>query len=195
MNRAAVSQRCFMHESEVTDEAGSSAELDDVDVEADDESRARWSKTGLSPTVKAAGVFGVLLSVVVFLSLGSGAGDAFVYSKLVHEVMTNPVAFEGRELRVEGGLRSGSIQFRDEPCEWRFVLEQEGVSMPVRFSQCVVPDTFRDGFGIRVTVQGSLDTEGIFQANQVVPRCPSKYEMEQRIDQGEQAPHALPVAS
>jgi cytochrome c-type biogenesis protein CcmE len=62
--------------------------------------------------------------------------------------------------------------------------------MPVRFPQCVVPDTFKDGMGIKVTVQGKLTDAGHFAATQVIPRCPSKYEMQQAIDRGEQMPHA-----
>ena len=74
--------------------------------------------------------------------------------------MNEPDSFEGRHLRVEGELRQGSIQFREEPCEWRFVLHKEDKEMPVRFPQCVVPDTFRDGMGIQVTVQGELGGDG-----------------------------------
>jgi cytochrome c-type biogenesis protein CcmE len=137
------------------------------------------------------GIIVALLGAVVgFLVFGSSASDAFVYSKLVNEVMTNPAQFAGRELRVEGQLKQGSVKFREEPCEWRFVIEKEGKEMPVHFPQCVVPDTFRDGMGISVTVQGKLTADGGFLANQVVPRCPSKYEMQQRKNKGEAMPHA-----
>ena len=138
---------------------------------------------------KVALVFVLLAGAVGWLI--SDSGDPFVYSKLVHEVMAQPNTFEGRPLRVEGELREGSIQFRESPCEWRFVLQKEGMTMPVRFPQCVVPDTFRDGMGIQVTVQGELDSEGTFLANQVIPRCPSKYEMNERMKAGEEMPHAL----
>ena len=133
-------------------------------------------------------------AVIAFLFLGTGASDAFVYSKLVDEVVANPAAFQDRELRVEGELQQGSILFREEPCEWRFVLTKNGTDMPVRFPECVVPDTFRDGMGISVTVQGRIQQDGTFLANQVVPRCPSKYEMQQRKKNGEVMPHAQPVA-
>ena len=141
-----------------------------------------WAKVGI--------VFTLLTGTVVFLLMSSGAQEAFVYSKLVHEVMAEPASFQGRPLRVEGELRQGSITFREEPCEWRFVLHKENKEMPVRFPQCVVPDTFRDGVGIHVTVQGELAADNHFDANQVIPRCPSKYEMEQREAAGEEMPHA-----
>jgi len=143
-----------------------------------------------APIWKVGLVFAVLLSGVAWLLLGSQASDAFVYSKLVHEVVGDPGAFEGREIRVEGDLQQGSVQFREDPCEWRFVIEKNGEAMPVSFPQCVVPDTFRDDMGISVTVQGAVQSDGTFLANQVVPRCPSKYEMNQRAKNGESAPHA-----
>ena len=132
-------------------------------------------KRGLPGAVKVGIVFVVLVGAATWLL--SGSDNPFVYSKLVHEVMDDPSSHEGRRLRVEGELRQGSIQFREDPCEWRFVLYKEDKEMPVRFPQCVVPDTFRDGMGIQVTVQGELGDDGVFLANQVIPRCPSKYEI------------------
>jgi len=132
----------------------------------------------------------LLLGGVAALLGGTGAGDALVYSKKVNEVLANPAAWQTRELRVEGDLKQGSVQFRQSPCEWRFTLSKAGRDMPVRFPQCVVPDTFRDGMGITVTVQGRLQHDGSFLANQVIPRCPSKYEMQQRQHNGEKMPHA-----
>ena len=92
----------------------------------------------------------LLVGAVVFALLNSSAGDAFVYSKPLTAVMQDPDQFMGRPLKVEGELRQGSIQFREDPCEWRFVLEEGDQEMPVRFPRCVVPDTFRDGFGTNI---------------------------------------------
>ena len=142
---------------------------------------------GIPGAVKVGVVFVVLVGSAAWLL--SGSENPFVYSKLVDEVMNEPDSFEGRRLRVEGELRQGSIQFRESPCEWRFVLYKEDKEMPVRFPQCVVPDTFRDGMGIQVTVQGELSNDGVFLANQVIPRCPSKYEMQQRMEAGEEMPY------
>ena len=144
--------------------------------------------------MKVGGVFVVLCGFVTFLLAESQASDAFVYSKMVDEVMQDPGAFEGKRLRVEGDLRQGSVTRRDSPCEWRFVLEKGGQEMRVRFPECVVPDTFRDDMGISVTVQGKLEGE-VFVADEVIPKCPSKYEMKERLEQGEASPHAMPKGS
>lgn len=146
-----------------------------------------------SGAFKIGAVLFILVGAIVALLLTSDFGDAFVYSKRVHEVMADPSAFVGQELKVEGDLQQGSIRFREDPCEWRFVLTSEEQIMAVRFPECVVPDTFRDDFGIQVTVQGQLQEDGTFLANEVIPRCPSKYEMNERLQSGEEMPHADPT--
>jgi len=149
-------------------------------------------ESGIPSLVKIGLVFGMLAGALCLLWFSTTAEDAFVYSKLVDEVMTDPNAFKTRPVRVEGDLKQGSIKFREDPCEWRFTLNSKGHEMPVRFGQCVVPDTFKDGMGLKVTVQGRLNDQGYFAADQVIPRCPSKYEMEQAKQRGEKMPHAMP---
>lgn len=170
-----------------------------MDQDAENPSEARepipQAGRGVSSTVRVSAVLVLLGGAVAFLLFGSSAQNALVYSKLVDQVMDDPSQFAGRELRVEGELKPGSIQFREEPCEWRFVIEKGGAEMPVQFPQCVVPDTFRDGMGISVTVQGQLAADGQFLANQVVPRCPSKYEMQERQKNGETMPHGDALTS
>lgn len=146
-------------------------------------------KGGVPPALKVGLVLTLLSSAVAALLLLSPASDSLSYSKLVHEVVDDPDAFEGRQLRVEGTLKQGSIRFREEPCEWRFVITSQGRELPVSFPECVVPDTFKDTFGIQVTVQGHLEDDHSFLANEVIPRCPSKYEMQQQLENGAQMPH------
>jgi cytochrome c-type biogenesis protein CcmE len=147
--------------------------------------------TGLSPLVKVGVVFTMLAGALALLWFSTTAEDAFVYSKMVDEVLHDPKAFTGRELRVEGDLKQGSILFKESPCEWRFVLNAKDREMPVRFPQCIVPDTFKDGMGLKVTVQGKLTSDGYFLANQVIPRCPSKYDMKQMQQNGAKMPHPM----
>jgi len=120
--------------------------------------------------------------------------DVFVYSHTVAEVMADPDAFAGRTLRAEGDLVDGTVQFREDPCDYHFMLSGGDHRMAVDFPQCVVPDTFREGMGITVVVEGRLAADGTFHASQVIPRCPSRYEMDERAGRGESMPHALPPA-
>ena len=136
-------------------------------------------------------VFAALSGAVGLLLSGGEESDPFVYSQSIDDVIAEPSTHLGRTLRLEGLLKNGSVLFREEPCEWRFVLQGEsaGREMSVEFPQCVVPDTFRDGMGISVVVEGELREDGSFLASQVIPRCPSRYEMEQRQQAGEAMPH------
>lgn len=96
-----------------------------------------------------------------------------------------------RNTRVMGTLVKGSLTRRDQPCEYRFNIEKGGKNLAVRYSQCVVPDTFRDvpEMDVEVTVTGKLHEDGYFQAEQIMAKCPSKYDMKQRAANGEAAPH------
>lgn len=151
----------------------------------------REARGGLSPLVKVGIVAVMLGGALALLWFSTTAQDAFVYSKLVDEVLRDPGTFKGRVLRVEGDLKQGSILFKERPCEWRFVIGGKGHEMPVRFPQCIVPDTFKDGMGLKVTVQGHLTSDGYFAADQVIPRCPSKYDMKQMQERGQKMPHPL----
>jgi len=170
-------------------------ELAPVTVTAEDRRGGTEERGGLPAIVKVGVVFVVLAGALSLLMFGSEASDALVYSKLVSEVQRAPKEFKGRELRVEGELKQGSIVFREQPCEYRFVLGKDNLEMPVRFPQCIVPDTFKDGVGLQVSVQGRLTDEGYFLANKVIAKCPSKYEMQERQQRGEQMPHAIPSSS
>jgi cytochrome c-type biogenesis protein CcmE len=88
------------------------------------------------------------------------------------------------------------LEKREQPCEYRFTIAKNGVSLPVRFAQCIVPDTFRDvpGLDVGVTVEGELRPDNGFEATSVLAKCPSKYDMQQRKQRGEEMPHG-PLAA
>lgn len=128
---------------------------------------------GLGSGAKIVAVFGLLGAGMLVLAF-SQASEVATYSVTVSEALAG--AQGERRIRVEGELQHGSIQFRESPCEWRFTIERDGHEMPVEFPRCVVPDTFRDDYDIQVVVEGRVDERGTFLADQIIPRCPSKYE-------------------
>jgi cytochrome c-type biogenesis protein CcmE len=145
------------------------------------------------------------LFVAVALAMGAaaivalvltGMQDKAIYSKPVDELLAQKGKFTGRPVRAEGNLVHGTLVRRDQPCEYRFTIEKNGAQLPIRFAQCVVPDTFRDvpDIDVAVTVEGELRANDSFEASSVLAKCPSKYEMQQRKQNGEQMPHG-PLAS
>src|SRR5579859_1867401 len=144
------------------------------------------------------GWVGVLVAVGLAMAAGGiaalvllGMQDKAIYSKGVDELLAQKAKFAGRPVRAEGLLVHGSLVKRDQPCEYRFTIEKNGAELPVRFAQCVVPDTFRDvpDLDVGVTVEGELKANDTFEATSVLAKCPSKYEMQQRKKNGEQMPH------
>jgi cytochrome c-type biogenesis protein CcmE len=137
--------------------------------------------------------------LVVLLVMGLGITglvlsfkEAAVYAKTVEQVVAEKDKLAGRAVRVEGDLVKGSLVHQEQPCEYRFRMSQGSAEIPVRYANCVVPDTFRDvpGMDVKVTVEGKLSAAGQFEASLVMAKCPSKYEMKQRSDKGEKMPHA-----
>jgi cytochrome c-type biogenesis protein CcmE len=132
--------------------------------------------------VVAGGIVGLVMSFQ----------EAAVYAKTVDQLVAEKTKMAGRAVRVEGDLVKGSLERDEKPCEYRFrMTSPSGAEIPVRYANCVVPDTFRDvpGMDVKVTVEGKLGTDGRFEATQVMAKCPSKYEMKDKASRGEQAPH------
>jgi cytochrome c-type biogenesis protein CcmE len=132
---------------------------------------------------------GVAIATVVL----TGMKDNAIYSKSVDDLIAQKSKFAGRPVRAEGLLVHGTLTKREKPCEYRFTIEKNGVAVPVRYAQCIVPDTFRDvaGMDVGVTVEGELLADNSFEATSVLAKCPSKYEMKDRAAHGEQMPHVL----
>jgi cytochrome c-type biogenesis protein CcmE len=156
---------------------------------ADANAKRRW----VGPAV-ASGLAMVAAAIAALVL--TGMQDNAIYSKPVDQLLAQKAKFAGRPVRAEGNLIHGSLMKREQPCEYRFSIAKNGVELPVRFAQCVVPDTFRDvpDLDVGVTVEGELQSDDTFEATSVLAKCPSKYEMKQRKDHGEQMPHG-PLAS
>ncbi len=131
----------------------------------------------------------VVAAAVASLALFSFEGAA-VYSRGVDQLAAEPMY--GRKLRIEGSLVKGSLEFRAEPCEYKFRVKGRQKQIEVRYPQCIVPDTFRDrpDMDVDVTAEGKLLESGTFEASLILAKCPSKYDMKERAKKGEKAPHA-----
>ena len=155
--------------------------------------RRRNGNTGV--TAGAGG--GVLLAVGLVMAAAAFVAvvlftmkDKAIYSKPVDVLLQDKGKFVNRPVRVEGNLVHGSLVHHDKPCEYDFTIEKNGQALPVKYAQCVVPDTFRDvkGMDVGVTVEGELHADNTFEATSVLAKCPSKYEMKNRAAHGETMP-------
>jgi len=152
---------------------------------------------------KGLGLLLVLLGVgaMILLLVFSGIEGAAIYSVGADELLAKPAEYQGRTVRVQGKLEKGSLRHRAEPCEYRFhIARKNGAGLEVRYPECILPDTFRDvpGMDVEVTAEGALSAGGYLEATQIMAKCPSKYDMNQKAQQGEAAPHdavGMPVVA
>ncbi len=138
---------------------------------------------------------GLLLGLVAMTggitALALSFQESAVYAKSVDQLVAEQGRLSGRAVRVQGNLVKGTLVHQEQPCEYRFRMTKGGVELPVRYPNCVVPDTFRDvpNMDVEVTVQGKLLADNTFEASEVMAKCPSKYDMQEKASKGEVAPH------
>jgi cytochrome c-type biogenesis protein CcmE len=128
---------------------------------------------------KSLGLLVTLLAMVgaVVALVLVGIKDAAVYAMPVDQLVSAGSKYVGRKVRIDGELVPGTLVKRDMPCEYRFTIHGKE-ELPVRYSQCVIPDTFRDvpGGGVQVTVEGTYSADKSFEATLVMAKCASKYD-------------------
>jgi cytochrome c-type biogenesis protein CcmE len=156
-----------------------------------------------APKPKPKRNIGLLLGLLVIIAgalvvVFSSGKDAAIYSVGVDQLMKEPARYKDRSVRAKGMLVKGTLVRRDEPCEYRFKLIENGSVLAVQHPSCVVPDTFKDmpGMDVEVQAEGKLGDDGkTFISNNIIAKCPSKYEMKQKSMAGEIAPHVGTQAS
>lgn len=113
--------------------------------------------------------------IVVTLALLAYVG--FTQSKTYYHTISELSALHGgalhQRMRVSGNVRNGSIEHVSNRVN--FVLEEQGKTLSVSYmGSDPLPDTFKDG--AQTLVEGRLEPDGRFVAEQVQAKCASKYE-------------------
>jgi len=117
---------------------------------------------------------GLLIIVAVSYLAYTGFESSAVYYYTVSELAEQDGAVRDTSIRVNGQVEIGSVAHNPTGSPGiEFTITEGGESLPVLY-QGVVPDTF--AAGREVVVEGRLDAEGIFQAHNILTKCPSKYE-------------------
>lgn len=120
--------------------------------------------------------FGIGIGVIV-VSMGFlawlGYGESKTYYHTIAELSTLQGADRAHRIRVGGTVEPGSIHRSQGRVD--FVLDGEGKQLPVSYvGSDPLPDTFIDKS--QALVEGSLERNGNFTAQQVQAKCASKYE-------------------
>ena len=113
--------------------------------------------------------------VVLLLAIGYlgyvGFQGSVTYYYTVGELLQQRNSLQDENIRVNGQVVPGSIE--KEPDGWlKFTITDSEGDLPAIY-QGIVPDAFKAGND--VVLEGHLNPEGVFQANTIVTKCPSKY--------------------
>jgi cytochrome c-type biogenesis protein CcmE len=115
---------------------------------------------------------GLIILLAVAYLFWSGMKDSSVYFLTVEELFAQIDRMEGKGTRINGDIVPGSIKWDAPNLLLTFQLTDEKNLLNVRHKG-VAPDTFQEG--LSVVVEGKYEN-GIFNATQIMTKCPSKYE-------------------
>lgn len=131
----------------------------------------------------------IILAAVAYVVI-TGMRDTMVYYYTVSEVRAQMGDLVGAPLRVAGRVLPGSIEESDTNLVHSFVIYEGSEKLPVVY-RGVAPDTFQDDS--EAVVEGELDRNGVFQANFLMAKCPSKYEAETDYAKYREAGEGVPT--
>ncbi|HJX13849.1 MAG TPA: cytochrome c maturation protein CcmE [Dehalococcoidales bacterium] len=114
--------------------------------------------------------------IIVILALSylayTGFESSAAYYFTVSEAAARGNSVYGENLRLNGKVAADSIESDINSLTLKFSVIEGGASIPVVY-QGVVPDNFQDDS--EVVIEGYLDQSGVFQADTILTKCPSKY--------------------
>jgi cytochrome c-type biogenesis protein CcmE len=122
----------------------------------------------------------VVASCVVLLIV-SGFQETSMYYFTVTELEARETEFVGQKIKLAGKVVPGSIVKDDSSLAHSFMIwepvegrpNEELTQRPITY-RGIVPDTFRDESD--VVLEGKMGQDGVFQAEHLLAKCPSKYE-------------------
>ena len=113
---------------------------------------------------------GIVATMAFLLAVGIRGG--MVYYVTVSEFVDHG-ATGGDNFRINGKVQPGSIERLPGGARVLFVMTEGSQTLPVDY-EGIIPDTFVDDAD--VVVHGALQPDGTFKADELLAKCPSKYE-------------------
>jgi len=127
--------------------------------------------------VGAAVVLGLIAYLIVSAISSSGA-----YYREVGEVLAEQTALTGKNLRVSGNIVTDSIRYDAATLDLSFRIsdpKDAGKQIAIHFHG-VKPDQM-EREGSSAIIEGKMGADGVIEANNLLLKCPSRYEEYQEI--------------
>jgi len=109
----------------------------------------------------------VLAGALIYTSF-SAASPALTPTQLVHQ------AQPGRSYQLTGTVVAGSVRRSGGTLDFSVEDRVGGTKVPVAYTG-TVPDPFREGREVIVTVEKQGDASYVGERNSLITKCPSKY--------------------
>ena len=130
--------------------------------------------------VKFMAGFAVIAVCLLYLVV-SGFQKTALYYFTVTELEAREAEFVDKRIKLAGKVVPGSIQKEDQTLAVQFQIWEplEDAARPFSDQRTIrykglVPDTFKDEAD--VVLEGKTGTDGVFHADTLLAKCPSKYE-------------------
>ena len=116
------------------------------------------------------GVF-VAMGAIAFLVFDGMQSETYFFD--VHDAVERSDELVGQNIRVRGDVSPGSFVGQDGVLESQFDITSDGESMTIVYERAL-PDTFEEDS--EIVAEGYLDEGLVLHANEVLVKCPSRYE-------------------
>ncbi len=116
---------------------------------------------------------GAAICIALGVLLYTGLSSCSVYYYTVSEILEEGEAKYGENVRVSGTIVGSSIEWDFIGPELRFLITDGLTTLPVIYED-EMPHTFEADK--EVVLEGKLDFDGFFYADDIVMKCASKYE-------------------
>jgi cytochrome c-type biogenesis protein CcmE len=120
----------------------------------------------------------VILALIGYLIINA-VQSAGAYYREVGEVLEQRQALTGQSLRLSGNIVTSSIQYDAPTLDLRFSVSDPtdaGKQLPIHFHG-IKPDQM-EREGSSAIIEGSLKPDGTVEANNLLLKCPSRYEQQ-----------------
>lgn len=114
----------------------------------------------------------VLVALVVGVVIVDGL-ESETYFYTVDAAVAQGADLPGKHVRVKGTVEPGSVVGNDGELGRTFRIAENGKSIRVTYDRAM-PDTFDEN--MEVVVQGVVSDEMVVEADEVLVKCPSRYE-------------------
>jgi cytochrome c-type biogenesis protein CcmE len=120
----------------------------------------------------------VIVAAIAYLAISSFQSNSMYYltvPELQAQAKAEGTAFYDKVVRVSGPLHKESIDWDAKTMTLKFHINEGSEMFPIVFVG-PIPDTMQNGE--TVVVEGKYTRGGVFNASNILVKCPSKYEPE-----------------